>query len=166
MQNKSSWVLWIPVFCFPPSEVVQYAENILKQIYEGIKITNIDTAIQDSRRVLDQIKSANFSGNAEECTTEEALAKERKSWGLGRGKSEDLYTEHWYVKKITLCLNFCLSAQIKYSYVFYLLVLIKTLTDFSAGTNELLVCQWTVQQYSGNPEGGRRYHNEAVWSPE
>lgn len=57
-------------------EVVQYAENILKQIYEGIKITNIDTAIQDSRRVLDQIKSANFSGNAEECTTEEALAKE------------------------------------------------------------------------------------------
>lgn len=69
----------IPVFCFPPSEVVQYAENILKQIYEGIKITNIDTAIQDSRRVLDQIKSANFSGNAEECTTEEALAKERKS---------------------------------------------------------------------------------------
>lgn len=66
------------MFCFPPSEVVQYAENILKQIYEGIKIANIDTAIQDSRRVLDQIKASNFSGNAEECTTEEALAKECK----------------------------------------------------------------------------------------
>lgn len=73
---------------------MQYAENILKQIYEGIKITNIDTAIQDSRRVLDQIKSANFSGNAEECATEEALAKERKLWGLCRGKGGDLYTEH------------------------------------------------------------------------
>lgn len=76
------------MFCFPPSEVVQYAENILKQIYEGIKIANIDTAIQDSRRVLDQIKSANFSGNAEECTTEEALAKECKWRGLGREKGE------------------------------------------------------------------------------
>ncbi|XP_022314761.2 laminin subunit alpha-like [Crassostrea virginica] len=57
-------------------DVVQYAENILKQIYEGIKITNIDTAIQDSRRILEQIKATNFSGNAEECSTEEGLARE------------------------------------------------------------------------------------------
>ena len=60
-------------------DVVQYAENILKQIYEGIKITNIDTAIQDSRRILDQIKATNFSGNAEECSTEEGLAREGKN---------------------------------------------------------------------------------------
>lgn len=61
-------------------DVVQYAENILKQIYEGIKITNIDTAIQDSRRILEQIKATNFSGNAEECSTEEGLAREGKNF--------------------------------------------------------------------------------------
>lgn len=63
-------------------DVVQYAENILKQIYEGIKITNIDTAIQDSRRILEQIKATNFSGNAEECSTEEGLAREGKNFKL------------------------------------------------------------------------------------
>lgn len=66
------------MFCFFFLEVVQYVENILKQIYEGIKIVNIDIVIQDLRRVFDQIKSVNFSGNVEECIIEEALVKECK----------------------------------------------------------------------------------------
>lgn len=66
------------MFCFFFLEVVQYVENILKQIYEGIKIVNIDIVIQDSRRVFDQIKAVNFSGNVEECIIEEALVKECK----------------------------------------------------------------------------------------
>ncbi|XP_061192514.1 laminin subunit alpha-like [Saccostrea echinata] len=57
-------------------DVVQYAQNILRQIYEGIKVTNIETIIKDSMRILEVINSANFTGNAEECNTEEDLARE------------------------------------------------------------------------------------------
>ncbi|XP_063440155.1 laminin-like protein epi-1 isoform X2 [Mytilus trossulus] len=55
-------------------ETVQYIENVLERILQGIKLTNISNYVTVSQQIMDEIISRNFSKDAEECNAEKMAA--------------------------------------------------------------------------------------------
>jgi hypothetical protein len=57
------------------SDAVRYVKQILQQIMDSIRITNIDRYITDAERILESIRTRNFSAEDASADMELELAK-------------------------------------------------------------------------------------------
>jgi hypothetical protein len=53
---------------------VQYIENVLERILQGIKLTNISSYVTISEQIMEEILSRNFTTDNDECNTEKMAA--------------------------------------------------------------------------------------------
>ena len=55
-------------------ETVQYIENVLERILQGIKLTNISSYVTISEQIMEEIFSRNFTQDNDECSAEKMAA--------------------------------------------------------------------------------------------
>ena len=60
------------------SAAIMHVRDVLQQINEGIRVTNIETYIMESEKVMDEIRMRNFSDAVQNATTEQSDAENSK----------------------------------------------------------------------------------------
>jgi len=65
-------LLYFHTVCF--TETVQYIENVLERILQGIKLTNISSYVTISEQIMEEILSRNFTMDNDECNAEKMAA--------------------------------------------------------------------------------------------
>ena len=76
-------VIWVVsnslLTCIISTEAVQHAKDVLERVEKGIQVTNIETYIQQSQQILDEIMDRNFTDNFNRTDDEHRAALECKN---------------------------------------------------------------------------------------